>query len=65
MPNQNPPTKTGVAGLIELMDILRSSDGCPWDLEQTHEYLIEYLIEETYEFVEAVEENNREAIKKN
>lgn len=63
MPNQNPPTKTGVAGLIELMDILRSSNGCPWDLEQTHESLIEYLIEESYEFAEAVEENNREAIK--
>ncbi|MFM9095856.1 MAG: MazG family protein [Actinomycetes bacterium] len=63
MPNKNPPTKTGVAGLIELMDILRSVDGCPWDLEQTHESLIEYLIEEAYEFAEAVEENNREAIK--
>ncbi|MFM9130523.1 MAG: MazG family protein [Actinomycetes bacterium] len=63
MPNKNPPTKTGVAGLIELMDILRSVDGCPWDLEQTHETLIEYLIEEAYEFAEAVEENNREAIK--
>ncbi len=63
MPNKNPPTKTGMAGLIELMDILRSVDGCPWDLEQTHESLIEYLIEEAYEFAEAVEENNREAIK--
>ena len=63
MPNKNPPTKNGVAGLIELMDILRSSDGCPWDLEQTHESLIEYLIEESYEFAEAVDENNREAIK--
>lgn len=63
MPNKNPPTKTGVAGLIELMDILRSSDGCPWDLEQTHESLIEYLIEESYEFAEAVDENNREALK--
>ena len=63
MPNKNPPTKTGVAGLIELMDILRSIDGCPWDLEQTHESLIEYLIEEAYEFAEAVDENNREAIK--
>ncbi len=29
--------------------------GCPWDLEQTHESLLKYLIEESYEFVEAVE----------
>jgi len=63
MPNKNPPTNTGVAGLIELMNILRSQDGCPWDLEQTHQSLIEYLIEEAYEFAEAVDENNREAMK--
>lgn len=29
--------------------------GCPWDLEQTHQTLLKYLIEESYEFVEAVE----------
>lgn len=29
--------------------------GCPWDLEQTHDSLLKYLIEESYEFVEAVE----------
>lgn len=63
MPNKNPPKNTGVAGLIELMNILRSQDGCPWDLEQTHQSLIEYLIEEAYEFAEAVDENNREAMK--
>jgi MazG family protein len=32
--------------------------GCPWDLEQTHESLLKYLIEESYEFVEAVESKN-------
>lgn len=63
MSKKNPPTRNGVAGLIELMDILRSADGCPWDLSQTHESLIEYLIEETYEFAEAVEQNDRESLK--
>ncbi len=63
MVKKNPPTKSGVAGLIELMEILRSNEGCPWDLAQTHESLIEYLIEETYEFAEAVEVNDREALK--
>lgn len=32
--------------------------GCPWDLEQTHESLLKYLIEEAYEFVDAVESKN-------
>jgi len=39
--------------LIEIMARLRR--GCPWDREQTHESLLPYLIEETYEVVEAVE----------
>lgn len=32
--------------------------GCPWDLEQTHQSLLKYLIEESYEFIESVERNN-------
>ncbi|HTU69756.1 MAG TPA: nucleoside triphosphate pyrophosphohydrolase [Candidatus Baltobacteraceae bacterium] len=40
-------------GLIEIMARLR--DGCPWDREQTHRTLVPYLIEETYEVVEAIE----------
>ena len=44
-----------MAGLIELMNILRSKDGCAWDNEQTHQSLIEYLLEESFEFAEAVE----------
>ena len=34
------------------------SEGCPWDLEQTHQSLLKYLIEEAYEFIEAAELNN-------
>lgn len=37
------------------MDRLRSAEGCPWDAEQTHETLVRYLIEETYEVVDAIE----------
>ncbi|MFL5785738.1 MAG: nucleoside triphosphate pyrophosphohydrolase [Bacteriovoracaceae bacterium] len=41
---------------IEVIKKLRDpKGGCPWDLEQTHESLLKYLIEESYEFVEAVE----------
>ena len=32
--------------------------GCPWDLEQTHQTLLKYLIEESYEFIEATNEND-------
>ncbi|MCP3426806.1 hypothetical protein NBM05_12530 [Rothia sp. AR01] len=38
------------------MDALRSPGGCPWDGEQTHRSLVRYLIEESYEVVEAIEE---------
>ena len=37
------------------MDRLRSPGGCPWDAAQTHESLTRYLVEETYEVIEAIE----------
>jgi XTP/dITP diphosphohydrolase len=45
--------------LVEVMDTLRSPGGCPWDAEQTHESLLKYLLEESYEFVDAVQSDNR------
>lgn len=46
---------------IEVIKSLRHpKTGCPWDLEQTHESLLKYLIEEAYEFVEAVENQDPE-----
>jgi XTP/dITP diphosphohydrolase len=44
----------GLIGLIKLMDLLRGPGGCPWDAEQTHESLAEYLLEETYEVLDAI-----------
>jgi MazG family protein len=41
--------------LVRVMTRLRGPDGCPWDREQTHETLLKYLIDETYELIEAVE----------
>lgn len=41
--------------LIDIMKLLRSAEGCPWDREQTHESLKKYLIEETYEYLEVVD----------
>ncbi len=45
--------------LVGVMDTLRSPGGCPWDAEQTHESLLKYLLEESYEFVDAVQSGNR------
>src|SRR6266571_1315355 len=44
------------------MRLRRDPDGCPWDREQTHQTLTHYVIEETYEVVEALEENNMEKL---
>jgi tetrapyrrole methylase family protein / MazG family protein len=41
--------------LLEIMGKLRGPGGCPWDQEQTHESLKPYLIEESYEVLEALE----------
>jgi XTP/dITP diphosphohydrolase len=43
-----------VERLVQVMDQLRSPGGCPWDAEQTHESLAKYLLEETYEALEAM-----------
>jgi XTP/dITP diphosphohydrolase len=44
------------------MDKLRSPGGCPWDAEQDHTSLLKYLLEESYEFIESVENNDRDAM---
>lgn len=45
--------------VIDVISKLRDPDnGCPWDLKQTHKSLLKYLIEESYEYIHAVESNN-------
>ena len=48
--------------LITAIDVIAKlrdpNEGCPWDLKQTHKSLLKYLIEESYEYIQAVEENN-------
>lgn len=53
------------AQLVEaalVMDRLRSPGGCPWDAAQTHDSLRQYLVEETYELLEAIETGDRESL---
>jgi len=45
------------------MDRLRSPGGCPWDAEQTHQSLIKYLLEESYEFADSVDDDDRAAMR--
>ena len=47
-----------VEQLVQVMDQLRSPGGCPWDAQQTHESLARYLLEETYEALEAMDQGD-------
>lgn len=47
-----------IESLVEIVKSLRGPDGCPWDIEQTHESLTQYAIEETHELVEAIEDKS-------
>jgi MazG family protein len=49
------PYSPGVGAIFEVVHRLRAPDGCPWDKEQTHESLRPYLLEETYELLEAID----------
>ncbi len=49
--------------LVEVMDRLRSPGGCPWDAQQTHESLARYLLEETYEVLEALDSGDRDHLR--
>ena len=49
--------------LVEVMDRLRSPGGCPWDAEQTHESLVKYLLEESYEFIDSLDAKDREGMR--
>ena len=49
------PYRDGIEAIFEVVHRLRQPDGCPWDREQTHESLRPYLLEETYEVLEAID----------
>ncbi len=49
--------------LINTLKVLRSPNGCDWDKKQTSKSLVPYLLEETYELIEAIEDEQNENIK--
>jgi tetrapyrrole methylase family protein/MazG family protein len=48
---------------IDIVKELRSENGCPWDKEQSPDSLKRYLLEETQETIEAINNNNQQHIK--
>ena len=55
--------KYDVKDLVAIVRILRSPEGCPWDKVQTHQTIRQDFIEEVYEAVEAIDEENTEHLK--
>jgi len=56
-------TKATFMHLVEVMGRLRGPSGCPWDREQTHSSLKRHLIEESYEVIEAIDDDNPDHLK--
>ena len=52
-----------LADIRELVEILRSKDGCAWDREQTHKSVRNAMVEETYEFIEGLDKNDETLMK--
>jgi tetrapyrrole methylase family protein/MazG family protein len=50
--------KDWINELVEIMARLRAQDGCPWDRKQTHESLKRYLVEETAELLDAIDDQD-------
>lgn len=57
------PQIGGFSAFQETIAHLRAPEGCPWDREQTHQSLRKYLLEETYEVLEALDADDPEALR--
>lgn len=55
--------KYDVNDLLTIITALRSPDGCPWDRAQTHTSIKKNFIEETYEVIEAINQNSTEGLR--
>ncbi len=58
-----PKNSYGLEDLREIVSILRSEEGCPWDREQTHESIRSDFIEEVYEAVDAIDCKDADLLK--
>ena len=51
---------TALEELIDTVALLRAPGGCPWDADQTHASLVQYLVEESWELIDAIESGDRD-----
>lgn len=58
LPVNNREHAGGLAGLVNIVDRLLGPGGCPWDQAQTHETLKKYLLEESYELIESIDNHD-------
>src|ERR1700751_3062054 len=56
------PPGAGFARLVEIMARLRAPNGCPWDREQNFDTIKPYLLEETYEVLDAIDARDFEGL---
>lgn len=56
---RSPSMSTHFTKVVELLAALRAQNGCPWDRKQTHESLKPYLLEETYEVLETIDQSDQ------
>ena len=59
---EGPDGKYTLPQLLQIMKALRSPEGCPWDKEQTHQSIKNDALEEVYEVVEAIDNNDAVAL---
>lgn len=60
--NFNFKERYNVNDLIDIVEILRSPGGCPWDIEQDHKSIRRDFLEETYEVIEAINKDDRDGL---
>jgi MazG family protein len=63
MPQSTQAAALEFARLVDIMAVLRSPEGCPWDREQTLKTLSQFVLEEAYEVVDAIERGDLEALR--
>ncbi len=61
--NKKVRTSSNINDLIKLIRALRSPAGCPWDKKQKAKDLGRYILEETYEVLDALDKNNHQSVK--
>lgn len=59
---QKPENTSDFSDLLEIADTLRGPEGCPWDIEQTHASMRQDLLEEAYEVVQAIDEDDPDGL---